>query len=236
MSRFTLTPLFSTAIPPAWHLPMMPEMDGFAATRHIREAEMAGGRRIPIAAMTAHAMTGDRERCLTAGMDDYLSKPLETTTLLAFVDRIKASPIAARTAQQDSQPPANEGSEKALPFFSRETLLENLEGDEALMGRLIGLYDVNTPRLLDEMRTAIARRSGEDLAFGAHALRSYLGIFGAFHASNLTMEIETQAENGNFDDASLTLAALERGMGEIGPSLLRFPSQAATVATPVSNP
>jgi PAS domain S-box-containing protein len=77
----------------------MPEMDGFEATRRIREAEQANGRRTPIAAMTAHAMDGDRERCLAGGMDDYLSKPLQKTVLLALLSRIsagtKAPPAAA---------------------------------------------------------------------------------------------------------------------------------------------
>jgi CheY-like chemotaxis protein len=66
----------------------MPEMDGFEATRRIRDSEQGSGRRTPIAAMTAHAMTGDRERCLDAGMDDYISKPLQKAELLALLERI----------------------------------------------------------------------------------------------------------------------------------------------------
>jgi len=69
----------------------MPELDGFEATRRIRNAEMATGRHTPIAALTAQAMTGDRERCLTAGMDHYLPKPLDKTALLALLERISAS-------------------------------------------------------------------------------------------------------------------------------------------------
>jgi CheY-like chemotaxis protein len=71
----------------------MPDMDGFEATRLIRAAEQSTGRHTPIAAMTAHAMAGDRERCLAGGMDDYLSKPLQKAGLFALLDRIlKAQP------------------------------------------------------------------------------------------------------------------------------------------------
>ena len=79
----------------------MPEMGGFEATAAIREREATAGiRRIPVIAMTAHAMKGDRERCLEAGMDDYVSKPISPKDLFAAIDRqrILASPIASRPA------------------------------------------------------------------------------------------------------------------------------------------
>ena len=209
----------------------MPEMDGFDATRRIRHTEMASGRHTPIAAMTAHAMAGDRERCLRAGMDDYLSKPLETAPLLALLSRIAASPSRAVPAQDAPRPSAEAPPARMFPIFSRQTLLEKLDGDEALMGRLIGLYHVNTPRLLDEIRTAVADGSGTDIEFGAHALRSYLGIFGAFDASSLAGQLEAQGSRNDIETAGRTFAALERGMGHIGPALRCYPSQAALAAT-----
>ena len=83
----------------------MPELDGIEATRRIREMEQKkGGRHIPIVAMTAHAMTGDRQRCLDAGMDDYLSKPLDKAALLALLERVSEDREPAETVPESSAP------------------------------------------------------------------------------------------------------------------------------------
>jgi CheY-like chemotaxis protein len=73
----------------------MPQMDGFEATAAIRRRESAGGRRIPIVALTAHAMKGDRERCMEAGMDDYIAKPFSAGGLARVIDRLLSQPIAS---------------------------------------------------------------------------------------------------------------------------------------------
>jgi two-component system sensor histidine kinase/response regulator len=82
----------------------MPEMDGFEATRRIREADRAIGRHTPIVAMTAHAMTGDRERCLAAGMDDYLSKPLKKPELFVLLEQISINRKPAGATAQSHSP------------------------------------------------------------------------------------------------------------------------------------
>ena len=76
----------------------MPEMGGFEATRKIRERERGGSVHIPIIAMTAHAMTGDRERCLEAGMDDYISKPIRAAALIELLDKYRRQPVAQDTS------------------------------------------------------------------------------------------------------------------------------------------
>src|SRR5690606_37682872 len=114
----------------------MPEMDGFEATQKIRELEQKTGRHTPIVAMTAHAIAGDRERCLDAGMDDYISKPLEKAELLELLERISRS-TGTKAPVPEAAPKPQPGS---LPIHSRERLLDELDGDEELMERMITLF------------------------------------------------------------------------------------------------
>ena len=220
----------------------MPEMDGFEATRLIRESEAAIGRHTPIVAMTAHAMAGDRERCLAAGMDDYISKPLQKSEVLELVERIAAGRNSAESpaprgvikgnpqpelAHSALRPFAGESSGKALPIFSREKLLDELDGDEALMQRMIALFHQNTPRLLEDIRGSIARHGAIDLARSAHALLSSLGAFGANDARHLTQELLAHAHDENYEHTDRTFAALERETAEIHAALAAFAPAAA---------
>ena len=207
----------------------MPVMDGLEATGRIREMEQAkGGQRTPIVAMTAHAMAGDRERCLAAGMDDYISKPLEKEPLLALLARISGGRRIAGPAAQPAdghRPPAAlqtsapEFSAQAPPIFSRAKLLDQLDDDEALMHRMIGLFNENTPLLLDDIRGAIARQSGSDLARSAHALLSSLGVFGAGKASLFTRKLEALGLQNDLSPAADVFSELEHEAERIFDSL-----------------
>ncbi|MEA3207359.1 MAG: hypothetical protein QOE70_416 [Chthoniobacter sp.] len=206
----------------------MPEMDGFEATRLIREAGQTAGRHTPIAAMTAHAMTGDRERCLAAGMDDYISKPLQKAELVALLGRIAAARHADAGVHRavDALGPMGRigpmSPRGALPVFSREKLLDELDGDEPLMQRMIALFHENTPRLLDDIRGSIARRGSPELARSAHALLGSLGAFGAHEARQLTLQIEAQAQLDDYENTDRTFAALERETAEVHAALSAF--------------
>jgi PAS domain S-box-containing protein len=213
----------------------MPEVDGFEATRLIRNSEQSAGRRTPIVAMTAHAMDGDRERCLNAGMDDYLPKPLQKPMLFALLARISArrNPPAGTPAfpPDDFPSPARVPSTRALSCYSRDELLDQLDGDAALLQRLIVLFRENTPRLLKEIRGAVARGSSDDLARGAHALLGSLAAFGAHCARNFALQLEAQAHDQDFECAGRTLDALQLETAEIFAALAAFaPAQHRPVA------
>ena len=193
----------------------MPGMDGFEATRQIRELEKATHHHTPIVAMTAHAMAGDRERCLAAGMDHYISKPLAKEELVALLATFQPARVVNGPSQAVIGP-------SVTTLFSREKLLDQLDRDEDLMQRMIALFEENTPRLLAAIRDAITRRSGGDLARSAHALLSSLGAFGAVDAHRLALRLEELAQREDYEHTNATFAALERETADIYRALAIF--------------
>jgi two-component system sensor histidine kinase/response regulator len=196
----------------------MPEMDGFAATRLIRLWDENMGRHTAIVGMTAHAMAGDMERCLAAGMDDYLSKPLEKATLLALLEHY------AGEQKSGTDLPVTRAADLTIPpkISSREKLLEQLEGDEAMLRRMVVLFRQNTPRLLGDIREAIARHDTDGIGRAAHALLSSLAALGAQETHRLTRQLGAQASEGGEEDIHETFAAIERGVAEIQVNLAAY--------------
>jgi CheY-like chemotaxis protein len=196
----------------------MPEMDGFEATRHIREIEAGTNRHTPIVAMTAHAMAGDRERCLAAGMDDYIAKPIRREDLVRVITTHAA--VAAPGVPQTVTPSPVEAGVSSV--FTAEELLEACDGDDELMSKLISLFNESTPELLDAIRESIARRDGPALARGTHKLLSSVGALGARRAQILTAHLEEQGQKNELEGASKGFANLEREINKIYAALAAF--------------
>jgi CheY-like chemotaxis protein/HPt (histidine-containing phosphotransfer) domain-containing protein len=174
----------------------MPELDGFAATAAIRAAERQTGGHIPIVAMTANAMEGDRETCLHAGMDDYLPKPVNIEQLRQVLERMLLA-----------QP-------EALPVPLEPAVLEELRtmiGDTApeFVNELIDLFQSDTPELLAKMRKAIAERDTTALRRTAHSGRGTSANLGANRLSELFGELEQSAKSGITGDAMECLARID---------------------------
>ncbi|HVF71329.1 MAG TPA: response regulator [Chthoniobacterales bacterium] len=181
----------------------MPHMDGFEATRRIREMEETSGRHIRIVAMTAHAMTGDRERCLAAGMDDYVSKPLQKGDLLRS--------LLGRDI---------EGAEADVIFteaaiFPREKWLAQCEGDEKLAAELVTIFRENTPAIVQTIREALEQEDGAALSASAHRLLSSLGCFGAAPAHACALSLETRGRANDFRGTKKTFRELERELERV---------------------
>jgi two-component system sensor histidine kinase/response regulator len=162
-------------------------MGGLDATIAIRERERVSGGHVRIVAMTAHAMTGDRERCLKTGMDGYLSKPINPQMLFAVVEQ-QMTDANARAAAPAMAAPVAGVVEDPHPTqtFDAVALLDRLCGDEQLMTDVIHLFLEDCPARLVAIRDAVTRRHAEDLRLTAHALKgsaANLSAIGLFEAA-----------------------------------------------------
>jgi two-component system sensor histidine kinase/response regulator len=147
----------------------MPEMGGFDATAAIREREVRSGTHIRIVAMTAHAMNGDRERCLAAGMDGYLSKPIDPAMLYATLEH-EGPPVAAAKPVSDVA---------TAPPVDRRLLLERLGDDEALLADVVQVFLDDCPKRLEAIKNAVDARDPEAIRTSAHALKGAAGNLSA---------------------------------------------------------
>jgi two-component system sensor histidine kinase/response regulator len=196
----------------------MPVMDGFEATATIRVAEQGTGRHIPILALTAHALKGDREACLRAGMDAYVTKPIQAPEFFAAMERL--------LEQQDQQPTESpeasvpEAAAPSSPDTVRTRLdvaatLEQVGDDPALLAELSDLYASEGPRLIGEMRRAIAADDSVALLAAAHSLRGASSNFLGHAVVPMTVALETRAHSGSLGGADEQLAQVEREVGQL---------------------
>jgi PAS domain S-box-containing protein len=161
----------------------MPVMDGFEATGLIRQEEMATGRHTPIIAMTAHAMKGDREACLDAGMDGYLPKPIRAKGLYEAVETIAAS-------LQASQGPGL-GSIEAIETLDRTYLLAQTGGSLETLKEIVALFREECPKLMQQIRSAITAGDSSELQRAAHTLKGSIQFFGVTRSAEAALALET---------------------------------------------
>jgi two-component system sensor histidine kinase/response regulator len=212
---------------------LMPEMDGFEATQSLRQREQGGHRHIPIVALTANAMEGDRERCLEVGMDDFLSKPFKQeelrTVLERWLDSKKLpdlSPEAEIPSTAEPLSPASEEAPSQPPALDAKTLaqLQGLPGEGAptLLAELAGLYRENAAELLGRLRASVARGDTEGTRRAAHSLKSSSGNVGALQLSALCQSMETQARQGSLRNAPALFAQIEAEYERVHGALQRY--------------
>jgi PAS domain S-box-containing protein len=194
----------------------MPNIDGLEATRRLREAERLGATRIPVIAVTAQAQKGDRERCLAAGMDGYVSKPLEQSRLLLAMHSAWSS--SAQSAS--SAPPAAAGQ-----HFEREALLRRLGHDVDLFQEIVALYLADAPPLLDALREHLAQNQLSEAEHEAHQLKGALMNLSADVAAGLARRVEELCHEGRTGELAPALHALEVELGALARAI-SIPPQA----------
>ncbi len=191
----------------------MPEMDGFETTVAIRELEKGTDRHTLIIAMTAHAMKGDRERCLAAGMDDYLSKPVRSQVIKdKLANLVNPSGSTADIAEASV--------ESTNTLFDWAQALEGCEGDEELLQTLIEAFLKESKILIPQLRTAVAKRDATEINGVAHTIKGALLALSAPASAALASDLEQLARSGDLTGIDKALAALEENLASLEPVLL----------------
>ncbi len=180
----------------------MPELDGYATTRAIRQ--LPGKQSSIIIAMTAHAMAEDRDRCIAAGMDDYVSKPVEVKSLIKTLEK-----YLKRSQSVREEPRKAIGNSDEASAFMASSLLDRIDGDRELFAELLNDFREHLPRQIGEMRDAAARHDAPALAASAHALKGTAANL-AFNALRfLASDIESKAKLGELDGVEAMLIRLD---------------------------
>jgi signal transduction histidine kinase/DNA-binding response OmpR family regulator len=192
----------------------MPEMDGFEATAAIRAHEKKTGARVPIIAMTAHAMKGDRDRCFAAGMDGYLSKPIRAKDLIDIVEGV----------QQKSEPverAANSRTAQVLAF-SESDLLDRVGGNVEICVQLAMAFLEESPRLMEGLKKAVREKNSVGINRAAHALKGSVANFGVQAAVDTAFALEKAGESGQLEEAEKLFARLDPQIREVNKILTGF--------------
>lgn len=196
----------------------MPEMDGLEATAQIRAQEQAAGGHLPIVAMTAHAMKGDRERCLAAGMDDYVSKPLQAHELYRALERFGGSALI-RSYAHNALPTGVSSANDGETVFDYERALRRAGGDQEFLRELVVVFLEECPQWVSNIEEAAASLDAPAVRMAAHTIK---GAACSLHAPALTsaaLVIEQAATQGNLSELSQHCKSLLTELERLRPEL-----------------
>ena len=187
----------------------MPELDGLEVTRLIREGEKLAGQHVPIIALTARAMKGDRELCLAAGADAYLSKPVKRPQLLDLIGRLTQSP-AAEMASPGELTATVSAENVDLP-----RLLDQIGGDFKIARKLMDMFLQSLPEQLTEIRSAVARRDDGTLVHAVHAVKGAVANFATGTAYAAARRLEQAARKADWAEIGPAQSEFEQQMNAL---------------------
>ncbi|MFH1744442.1 MAG: response regulator [bacterium] len=216
----------------------MPVMDGFETTAEIRRREEETGNHIPIVAMTANVMKGDDKRCLEAGMDDYIPKPVRPDQVLECISNLfggssadeidtTEETIAAALAGivEEKEPAADLDAETQAAsgqVFDKDTLLQWYGSNVEVLKELLGMYFSEIPTMLSDVRQSVEARDSNALDQTAHKLKGAVGTFEAKRAFEAAYALERMGKDSTFDGVEEALARLENEIQCLSDALVEF--------------
>jgi CheY-like chemotaxis protein len=187
----------------------MPELDGIETTARIRRKERDSGEHIPIVAMTAYAMPGDRERLLAAGMDGYVAKPVTPAELVSCLETVFDSGCEGDEEPAGGQ--AESSGSEGRTFMGRpRDLLARVAGDEKLLGEMVDIFLEELPERLEEIRAASAAGDARRLERAAHALKGSIGYFCTAAPFETANTLVNMGRADSLDGAAELVDLLER--------------------------
>ncbi len=199
----------------------MPEMDGLEATARIRAAEKQTGAHIPIVAMTAHALRGDRERCLESGMDAYVAKPIRADELFQTIEDLFAAP---------GGPVACSAAERLAPeTVEWPEALRAVRGDRRLLRTLVEAAAEEIPRLTLAVRAAVASGNAAELQLTAHTLKGAIRYFASSESFEQLRRLEKMGRDNILDGAEEILTALDAEVRRLTPAFANYLGQGQAV-------
>jgi two-component system, sensor histidine kinase and response regulator len=186
----------------------MPGVGGFEATAAIRDRERAAGRHTPIVALTASAMAGDREACLAAGMDAYVSKPIRPDELFAAIDAMCPPP-------DGGSPPPGASAASHPGVVDLDALVKGFDGNRRLVGEVIDVFLQDAPAMLTRLQSAARARHAGDLVAAAHAIKGAAGLFSLGPAYQSASRLEQTARSSELTAADAACADVEADVSQL---------------------
>jgi PAS domain S-box-containing protein len=192
----------------------MPDLDGLQATAQIRQMERTSGKRLPIVAMTAQTGDSDRQLCLKAGMDAYVSKPIRVSELMNLIES-----VVPGGSCMDSKHDQESVVEAQFANLDEALALSRVGGDFELLREVVGLFLDDYPRALEKIRTAVAANDATGVEHNAHSLKGSVSTFGATDVFESALTLEKLGRSGNLAGAVDGLSKLEKALTALRPDL-----------------